>query len=266
MSAAVPDAPRPTRRYEWAAFEGVWTRQFTLFRRYWLSSTTSSVVQPIIYLLAFGLGVGTLVEQVDGISYVEFVGTGSVATAVLFASAFPGMFNTYVGRVFQRTYDALLAAPVSVDELTLAEGSWIAARAGVYGTFPLIVTFFFGLTPTWGMLLVPFIAFVTGLGFAFFGMWVGAIIKNIEQTSYITAIVLTPLFLVAGTFFPISNLPPGLQFAAQFNPLYHCVELVRAACFGWEWPADLYNFAFLVVFAVLMWLVAVRQLRRRLVD
>ncbi len=265
MSARLP-ASRKTRRYEWATFEGVWNREFTLFKRFWLSTTISSVVQPIIYLFAFGLGVGTLVSQVDGISYVEFVGTGSVATAVLFASAFPGMFNTYVRRVFQRTYDALLAAPVSVDELALAEATWIAAKAGFYGSFPLIVTFFFGLTPTWGMLLVPIIGFVTGLGFAFFGMWVGATIKTIEQTTYITSIVLTPLFLVAGTFFPISNLPPGLQVAAQFNPLYHCVELVRAACFGWDLPADLYNFAFLVGFAAIMWFVAIRALRARLVD
>jgi lipooligosaccharide transport system permease protein len=220
----------------------------------------------VIYLLAFGLGVGTLVTLVDGIPYVEFVGTGSVATAVLFASAFPGMFNTYVRRVFQRTYDALLAAPVSVDELALAEGSWIAAKAGFYGSFPLVVTMFFGLPPSWGMLLVPFIGFVTGLGFAFFGMWVSAVIKTIDETTYVTSIVLTPLFLVAGTFFPISNLPPALQVAAQFNPLYHCVELVRAACFGWDLPVDLYHFGFLVVFAVAMWLIATRQLRRRLVG
>ena len=242
------------------------TAQFTLFKRYWLSSTTSSVIQPIIYLLAFGLGVGTLVDTVDGISYVEFVGTGSVATAVLFASAFPGMFNTYVQRVFQRTYDAMLAAPISVDELTLAEGSWIAAKAGFYGTFPLIVTFFFGLTPTWGMLLVPFIGFVTGLGFAFFGMWVSAIIKNIEQTSYVTAIVLTPLFLVPEPSSRSATCRPGLQVAAQFNPLYHCVELVRGASFGWDMPNDLYHFAVLIVFAIITWLLATYQLRKKLVE
>jgi lipooligosaccharide transport system permease protein len=259
-------ATRAVRRYEWATFEGVWNRELTLFKRYWASTTVSSVVQPIIYLLAFGLGVGTLVNSVGGITYVEFVGTGSVATAVLFASAFPGMFNTYVRRVFQRTYDAILAAPVSVDELALAEGSWIAAKAGLYGSIPLVATFFFGLTPTPGMLLVPFIGFVTGLGFAFFGMWVSAIIKTIDETTYITSVVLTPLFLVAGTFFPIDNLSPALQVAAWFNPLYHCVELVRAASFGWELPVDLYHFAFLAVFAVAMWALAVRQLRRRLVD
>lgn len=258
--------PRAVRRYEWATFEGVWNRELTLFKRYWASTTVSSVVQPLIYLLAFGLGVGTLVATVDGISYVEFVGTGSVATAVLFASAFPGMFNTYVRRVFQRTYDAILAAPVSVDELALAEGSWIAAKAGLYGSLPLVATFFFGLTPTWGMLLVPFIGFITGLGFAFFGMWISAVIKTIDETTYITSVVLTPLFLVAGTFFPVQNLPPALQVASWFNPLFHCVELVRAACFGWELPTDLWHLLFLIVFAVAMWALAVRQLRRRLVD
>ncbi len=259
-------AARGAKRYEWATFEGIWNREFTLFKRYWLSTTSSSVVQPVIYLLAFGLGVGTLVTQVGGISYVEFVGTGSVATAVLFASAFPGMFNTYVRRVFQRTYDALLAAPVTVDELALAEGSWIAAKAGFYGSFPLVVTMFFGLTPSWGMLLVPFIGFLTGLGFAFFGMWVSAVIKTIDETTYVTSIVLTPLFLVAGTFFPITNLPPGLQVAAHFNPLYHCVQLVRDACFGWQWPDDLYHVLFLTAFALITWAVAVRRLRARLVD
>ena len=257
---------RRLRRYEWATFEGVWNHELTLFKRYWLSGTVSSVVQPIIYLLAFGLGVGTLVASVDGLSYVEFVGTGSVATAVLFASAFPGMFNTYVRRVFQRSYDAMLAAPVSVDELVTAEGSWIAAKAGVYGSFPLIVTFFFGLTPTWGMLLVPFIGFLTGLGFAFFGMWVSAVVKTIDETTYVTSAVLTPLFLVAGTFFPISNLPPAAQVAAQFNPLYHCVQLVRDASFGWQPAEDVYHLSVLTFFALVTWIFAVRQLRKKLVD
>jgi lipooligosaccharide transport system permease protein len=266
VSTSEVASPRTLRRYEWATFEGVWNREWTLFRRYWASSTVSSVVQPIIYLLAFGLGVGTLVATVDGLAYVEFVGTGSVATAVLFASAFPGMFNTYVRRVFQRAYDAMLAAPVSVDELVTAEGSWIAVKAGVYGSVPLVVTFFFGLTPTWGMLLVPFIGVLTGLGFAYFGMWVSAVVKTIDETTYITSAVLTPLFLVAGTFFPISNLPDWAQVAAQFNPLYHCVQLVRDASFGWDPLADLYHLAVLTIFALITWLLAVRQLRRKLVD
>jgi lipooligosaccharide transport system permease protein len=264
MTADVHARPS-TRRYEWPAFEGVWNREFTLFKRFWVSTTFSSVVQPTIYLLAFGLGVGTMVGKIGGSAYVQYVGTGTVATAVLFASAFPGMFNTYVRRVFQHTYDALLAAPVSVDELVTAEGSWIALRAGVYGSVPLLVTFCFGLTPTWGMLAVPFIAFLTGLGFAYFGMWVSAIVKTIDSFTYVTSAVLTPLFLLAGTFFPIANLPRWAQVAAQFNPLYHCVKLVRDASFDWYVTADLYHLSVLVVFAVITWRLALSALRSKLV-
>ena len=265
MSSSVA-GPTVSRRFERAPFEGIWTREFMVFKRYWLSTSVSSVLQPVIYLLAFGLGVGTLVSSIDGISYVEFVGTGSVATAVLFASAFPGMFNTYVRRVFQRTYDAVLAAPVDVAELVSAEASWIAVKAGLYGSVPLVVTFFFGLTPTWGMLLVPFIATLTGLGFALFGMWVSAIVKTIDETTYVTSAVLTPLFLVAGTFFPIVNLPRWAQVAAQFNPLYHCVQLVRDVSFSWNTGHDLYHLGMLVVFTLLMWVLAVPALRKVLID
>ena len=110
----------------------------------------------MIYLLAFGLGLGsTIVNKVDGLEYVEFVGTGMVATAVIFSSALPAMFGTFVKHRFQRTYDAILAAPVDVEELVTAEMLWIGIRAGFYGCFPLLVAMVFGLDPAPGMLLVP---------------------------------------------------------------------------------------------------------------
>ena len=144
--------------------------------------------------------------------------TGVVATAVLFSSAFPGMFNTFIRWKFQRTYDALLAAPVDVEELVTAEIIWISVRAGVYGLAPLIVGFAFGLKPEAGMLLVPFIGFVTGFGFAAFGVLIAAVAKTIDNFNYVTSAVLTPMFLVAGTFFPISSLPPVLYDDRQVQP------------------------------------------------
>jgi lipooligosaccharide transport system permease protein len=100
---------------------------------------------------------------------------------VLFSSAFPGMFNTFIRWKFQRTYDAMLAAPVDVEELITAEVLWISVRAGVYGVAPLIVAMAFGLSPSPGMLLVPFVGFVTGIGFASFGVLVAAIAKTIDN-------------------------------------------------------------------------------------
>jgi lipooligosaccharide transport system permease protein len=242
------------------------TRDVVLFRRYWKATTFSSVVQPTIYLLAFGLGFGSLVSHVGHVRYVEYVATGVVATAVLFSSAFPGMFNTFIRWQFQRTYDALLAAPVDVEELVTAEVIWISVRSGVYGLAPLVVGIAFGLSPNPGMLLVPLIGFVTGFGFAAFGVLIAAVAKTIDNFNYVTSAVLTPMFLVAGTFFPISSLPAGLQTIAEFNPLYHCVALVRDASLGTMGPADLLHAAVLIVFAVLMWRLAVWRLERRLID
>jgi lipooligosaccharide transport system permease protein len=249
-----------------APFTGIWLRELTLFRRFWASTTFSAIVEPTIYLLAFGFGIGALVATVGDIPYIEFVGTGAVASAVLFASVFTGMYTTFIRRKFQHTYDGLLSTPVDVPEVVVAEGTWIAAKAGVFGCAPLLVALAFGLPPSWGMLAVPAICFLTGLGFAFFGMWLSGVVKAIDQFNYITSAVITPLFLLAGTFFPLSNFPEWMQRLALLNPLYHCVQLVRQAAFGWQWPALLGNVAALVIFAVITCLLAVRVMRKRLID
>jgi lipooligosaccharide transport system permease protein len=253
-------------RLEPAAITGVMSREVANFRTFWKATTFSSVLEPIVYLLAFGLGLGaTVVTDVDGLEYVEFVGTGMVATAVIFSSALPAMFGTFVKHRFQNTYDAILAAPVDVEELVTAEMLWIGIRAGFYGSFPLIVTMFFGLDPAWGMLLVPLFCFTTALGFAAFGIAVAASVGKIDHFNYVTTLVITPLFLVAGTFFPIDQLPEGLQVVANVNPLYQLVELVRHAAFGFE-ATDLIRFAALATFGAVMWRVAVRRMELRLID
>jgi lipooligosaccharide transport system permease protein len=254
------------RRLEPAAIGGVMSREVANFRTFWKATTFSSVLEPVIYLLAFGLGLGaTIVDRVDGLEYVQFVGTGMVATAVIFSSAFPAMFGTFVKERFQRTYDAILAAPVDVEELVTAEMLWISLRAGFYGCFPLVVAMLFGLDPAWGMLLVPFFCFITALAFAAFGIAVAASVPKIDSFNYVTTLVITPLFLVAGTFFPIDQLPEGFQAAAQVNPLHHLVELVRGAAFGFEWTA-LIRVAVLIAFAVALWRLAVSRMTKRLID
>ena len=125
-------------------------REVVNFSSYWRSATFSSTVEPTIYLLAFGFGFGSLVSTVGGYDYVEFVGTGTVATAVLFSSAFPAMFGTFVKYQFQRTYDAILAAPVDTEELVTAEALWIATRAGVYGCVPMLVAIVLRARPVLG--------------------------------------------------------------------------------------------------------------------
>ena len=125
----------------------------------------------------------------------------------------------------------------------------------------------FGLDPSWGMLTVPLIGFIAGFGWAGFGTTIAAAMKSIENFNYVISAVLTPLFLVAGTFFPIDQLPEWARTLAQLNPLYHCVELVRGLpVFGWESAADLVHLAVLIAFGLLTWRLAIWRMTVRLID
>jgi len=176
------------------------------------------------------------------------------------------MFGTFVKYRFQRTYDAILAAPVDTEELVTAETLWIALRAGVYGCVPMLVAMLFGLEPRVTMVFVPLIAFVSGFGWSGFGTTVAATMNSIDNFSYVMSGVITPMFLVAGTFFPLTQLPQWAQWLAQLNPLYHTVELVRHAAFGFHGWADVGHAGFLVGFGLLMWRIAIWRMTVRLVD
>jgi len=206
------------------------------------------------------------VSRIGGYRYVEFVGTGTVATAVLFSSAFPAMFGTFVKYKFQRTYDAILAAPVDTEELVTAEALWIATRAGVYGCVPMLVAMAFGLDPSWGMLTVPLIAWLAGFGWACFGIMIAGYASSFENFNYVVSAVLTPLFLVAGTFFPLSRLPRWAQILGEVNPLHQCVQLVRDVVFGLYGWDDLLRVGALVAFGLVMWRIAIHAMERKLID
>jgi lipooligosaccharide transport system permease protein len=265
--ATAPQRPQRLHRLERSALTGVLVREVVNYSSYWRSSTFSSTVEPTIYLLAFGFGFGSVVSRIGGFDYVDFVGTGTVATAVLFSSAFPGMFGTFVKYQFQRTYDAILAAPVDTEELVSAEAIWIATRAGVYGCVPMIVAIFFGLDPAWGMLAVPLIGWIGGFGWACFGISVAGFSKSFENFNYIVSAVLTPLFLLAGSFFPLTGFPEAVQWVAQVNPLHQLVVLVRdLVLLSWDGWIDFLRLAYLIAFGVLMWRIAIYAMTRKLID
>jgi lipooligosaccharide transport system permease protein len=265
MSDLTTPEVKRLRRLEWSAITAVMAREIINFTAAWKQAVFASTVQPVVYLLAFGFGFGQLVNKVDGHNYIDYVSTGTVATAVLFATAFNAMFGSFVKREFQRTYDAILSTPVDVEELVTAEVLWLAVRGGLFGCVPILVGIAFGLDPAWTTLLVPFVAMLTGFGFAAIGTLISAVVRSIDDFSYVTAALFTPLFLVAGTFFPLTGLPLGFRVLAEVNPLHHCVELVRDCTFGSLDVTDGWRALALVVFAAIAWWGAVNRTRARLV-
>lgn len=264
---ARPDIHVRPGRFELDAVRGVVAREWILYGQSWRATTFAAVVEPTIYLLAFGFGMGALIGTLAGYSYIDFLGTGIVAVSVMFQSMMPGVINTFIKRRYLRTYQAVLAAPVDVRELVTGEALWLAMRSGVYGCVPLLVAIAFGLQPGPGMLFVPFIAFTAGFAFALLGIWISSVIRSVRSMDYVFSGLFTPLFLLAGTFFPITELPGWVQTAAAVNPLYHAVELIRGVVFGGLTPGSvLGHVGILLGFIAVIWSLACFQMRRRVIN
>jgi lipooligosaccharide transport system permease protein len=176
------------------------------------------------------------------------------------------MFETFFKRDYQHTYDALLAAPVDPVDVVTAEALWLAIKSAVFGLAPLLVAILFGLDPTFAMLLVPLYGVVTAFGFACVGIMIAANATSFASFDYVISMLVTPLFLFAGTFFPLDGLPGWVRVAAQANPLFHTVELIRHAAFGLQPGNDLGHLAYLVAFGLVAWAIASWRMRLSLVK
>jgi lipooligosaccharide transport system permease protein len=263
---AAAQARRHSPRLQPLAVRGVMLREFLNFSAFWRSSVFSATAEPAINMLAFGFGFGSLVTMVGGYDYMDFVGTGMVAVVVLFTGALGGMYATFAKYKLEHVYDAILSAPVDTEELVTGEVLWTTIHGAVFGSVTMLVAVPFGLDPSWGMLLVPFVAGVACFGWASFGVFVASRVQRIETLTYWQSLVLTPVFLVAGTFFPLSTLPSWAQALGSLNPLFHCVELVRHAVFGFEGRIDVGHAAVLAGFALVWWRIAICFMERRLIG
>jgi lipooligosaccharide transport system permease protein len=244
----------------------VWRRELSIFKKYWATTSFAALFEPSFMLVTFGVGFGSLVARVAGYRYMDFVATGIVGIATLFTSVFPAMFNTYIRRTFQHSYDAMLAAPVDVHELVAGEASWTSIKSGVFSCAPVLVGIAFGLRVSAGMLVIPLITCLTASVFCLFGMWVSTFVPSINSFDFVITGIVTPVMLVAGTFFPVSSLPGWARVAAHVNPLYHCVALVRDAVFGFHPLDDLGHVGVLIAFSATMGFLAISGMRRRLID
>jgi lipooligosaccharide transport system permease protein len=260
--------PRPVpRRFEVSAIGAILHREWRVFRRVWFSVAFGSVVEPLVYFVAFGYGFGALIAEVAGLSYLDFIATGAIAIGILFSSAFPGLIVGYFRRKEQHLYDGVLAAPVSVAEIVTGEALWHALRVTVVTLVTTAVAVAFGVRFGPGVVLVPVIAVVAGFGFAATGAAFGALLRSTHGFDFVIVGVIVPMYVVAGTFFPLDALPAPLEAIGQLNPLTHVVELLRIATFGTDtWLTALGHLGVVVVFDVVAWAAAVRLLGRALID
>ena len=211
----------------------VWHRNFDVFTKTIAVNFLPSLLEPILYLLAFGFGLGGFIPSIQGQPYISFIAPALVAIAIMNGAFFECTFASFVRMYFQKTFDAIVATPVSVEEVVAGELLWGATRATINATIVLAVIAVFGLIKSPLFLLVVPIAFFGGLMFASIAMCFTAIAPNIDFFNFPSFLFLTPMFFLSGTFFPLTSLPTAAQGAAMaVLPLTHVVNITRAVVSG----------------------------------
>jgi lipooligosaccharide transport system permease protein len=243
----------------------VWQRNFTVYTKLYKSSLALNFVEPILYLAALGLGLGAFVREINGVPYIKFIAPGIIASSSMFAAIYECTYGTYVRMTYQKTFDAILATPVNLDDLVAGELMWGATKSLLYGAIIIIVISLFGLVDSPFVILAVPILFISGFIFAEISVIFTAIVPGIDSFNYFYTLFMTPMFLFSGIFFPLDNLPSIVSKIAFFTPLYHLVNICRAFSSG---KLAFCRWDTVWIFAVVILLVPYpfRLMRRRIVK
>lgn len=245
----------------------VWRRNFDVFMKTYRVNFFPPLLEPIFYLFALGFGLGAIVTSVDGIRYIQFIAPALVAISMMYGSFFECTYGSFVRMYYQKTFDAIIATPVSVEEVIAGELLWGATRAAINSTIVLAVVAAFGLISSPLCLIVPLVAFFAGLTFSAIGMAFTAIAPNIDFFNYPGFLFITPMFLLSGTFFPFSILPSAVQIVALiFLPLTHSVAITRGLMLGALSSSMLLDVAWLAVVTLIFFVLSVNLMKKRLIK
>lgn len=247
-------------------FVPVWRRNLLVWRKLAIASVIGNIAEPMITLLAFGYGLGSLLQTIDGVPYIEFLASGSICMSVMMASSFEALYSAFSRMHVQKTWETLLNTPLELDDIVLAEMLWAASKAMIAGLAILVVLFLLGigLHPT--TLLVPPLLFVTGMTFASIALIMNAVAKAYDFFTYYFTLVLTPMIFVSGVYYPTTQLPHWLQTIAEYLPLGAAVQLVRPLLLGHVPQNPLRNVLILIAFCLVSFYIATVLTRRRLLK
>lgn len=242
----------------------VWLRNFTVYKKLYKSSMVLNFVEPALYLIAFGIGLSAYLKEINGMPYIKFIAPGIVASSSAFAATYECTYGTYVRMHYQKTFDAILATPVSLNDLIAGEILWGATKSLIYGIIIISVISIAGLVDSWSILLsIPFV-FILGILFSEISVITAATVPGIDSFNYFYTLFMTPLFLFSGIFFPLDGLPELVKDLAFFNPLYHMVEIMRAFSSGKG--SSLSHILWLIGACLLLTRLPFRLMRKRIIK
>jgi lipooligosaccharide transport system permease protein len=250
-------------RLSWR-FVPVWRRNFLVWTKLAVPSVLFNLADPTIYMLGLGYGLGSFLPAVGGVPYIAFLAAGTICFSTMNTATFETLYSAFSRMHVQRTWDAITNAPIALDDVVLAELAWAASKSVLSGLAILVVVYALGIVTS--PLAVATLAVVPliGLCFGALGLAITALSPSYDFFSYYFTLVITPMAMLSGVFFPIDRLPQPLQIAAECLPLSHATELVRPLTFGALPDNALLHVAVLVLYAAVGFYAAIVLFRRRL--
>jgi lipooligosaccharide transport system permease protein len=248
------------------AWRAVWRRNYLVWRKLARESVLGDIVEPLFYLAGFGIGFGTMLPEVEGVRYVAYLAGGTICYSTMMAASFEALYSGFTRMHVQKTWECILNAPVSLEDVVLAEWIWAASKSFLSGFAVLLVAIALGLGHSWTMVFILPVAFLIGLCFSGLGLLVTSAAKSYDFFIYWFTLAITPMTLLCGVFYPVANMPRWLQVVAQGLPLTHGVQLARPLLLG-RWPEQpALHVAVLLAYGAAGFWIALRLLRRRLLS
>jgi lipooligosaccharide transport system permease protein len=261
MHAKLFAPPRLSGRFAY-----VWRRNFLVWRKLAIPSVLGNLADPMFYMLGLGYGLGTLLPQVDGTPYITFLAAGTVCYSSMNSASFEALYSAFSRMHVQKTWDAILNTPMGLDDVVLAEVAWAASKSFLSGTAIVVIIWALGLSHSALILWIFPLTLLIGLTFGALGLVMTALAPSYDFFMYYFTLVITPMVLLCGVFFPIAQLPSVLQHVAQALPLTHAISLARPLVNN-HVPANwLLHVAVLAVYAFSGLYAALVLIRRRLLS
>ncbi len=244
----------------------VWLRHVRVYARNLTSNSLPPFLEPLIFLVGIGLGLGEYVQDMNGLPYIQYLASGILVTTAMFTSAFECSFGTFIRLEFDKVYQGMLGAPVTAYNVILGEIVWAGTKGLFFTLSVVVVVAAFGLLPVAALAAAPLVGLLTGVMFGCLSLFIASFVKTINHFNFYFSGFISPMFFFAGVVFPVENLPPAVYPISEALPLTHAVRLVRAFVFNDFAMVHLWDISYIVLFIGIFGALSMIRLRTRLVD
>lgn len=244
----------------------VWSRNKDVFKKFALTNLLPYFAEPLLFIIALGYGLGLFVGEIGGMSYPQFLAPGILASSSMFAASYECTYATFVRMIFQKTFEAVLSTPIMIEDIVLGEVLWGATKSLISGTCIFIVILLLGLIKLESAIIILPTIFLVGLMFASLSMFFTSIVPSLDAFNYYFTLIVSPMFLLSGVFFPVDSLPEIVRSLSWFLPLTHAVNIIRPSAIGQYSAGFIYDILWMAAFTMVFYSISSVLMKRRLIQ